>query len=48
MYLVKDATIMCNTYTWATLRVHQVMADFMQYKFDDHAAIASIITRFMV
>ena len=47
-YIANEPTATCDTYLWATLQAHQVMAEFTKYKFDDHPAMASTITRFTV
>lgn len=47
-YVASDPRLTCDTYMWATLCCHEVMAGFVKYKFDDHPAMASTITRFTI
>lgn len=47
-YITSESGRTCNMYTWATLRAHMVMADFLRYKFDNHLSMSSVITKFTV
>ena len=43
-----DPDIKFDTYSWATLCAHEMMAQFVKYKFDDHPAMSVDITQFTV
>lgn len=53
-FSTRDAYMVCvpqqtyNTYFWATLRDHHIMAAFLKYNFDKHPSISSTIMQFMV